>query len=161
RGLRVHRGRRRPQHAERRPRLRIEGRLPPGLRKGLERVVTVSVAVRNVSKTFGATHALRGVDLEFASGEVHALLGSNGSGKSTLVKVLAGVESPDPGGSLSIGGEERSWRSWDADAARLAGLCFVHQYRCLFPSLSVAENIAADGPMASGPLAPIGWRQLR
>jgi len=125
------------------------------------RVVTSAVAIRGVSKTFGATRALDGVDLDLVPGEVHALLGCNGSGKSTLIKILAGAQAPDAGGSLGVGGAWRSWAGWDSEHARAAGMRFVHQDPCLFPSLSVAENLAADGAMARAPLAPIHWRRLR
>jgi ribose transport system ATP-binding protein len=55
------------------------------------------LALRNLSKSFGGTHALRGADLTVLPGEVHGLLGENGSGKSTLIKILAGFHEPDAG----------------------------------------------------------------
>ena len=122
--------------------------------------MTSAVAIRDVAKTFGATRALRGVDLELVPGEVHALLGGNGSGKSTLIKILAGVQAPDAG-ELGVGGAWRSWAGWDSEHARAAHMRFVHQDPCLFPTLSVAENLAADGAMAGSALAPIRWRALR
>jgi ribose transport system ATP-binding protein len=50
-----------------------------------------------IRKSYGPTAALRGVGLELAPGEVHALVGENGAGKSTLMKVLSGAEGPDAG----------------------------------------------------------------
>ncbi|MFE2216107.1 ATP-binding cassette domain-containing protein, partial [Streptomyces canus] len=55
------------------------------------------LALRDISKSFGAVRALRDVSLELLPGEVHALAGENGAGKSTLIKTLAGVHRPDSG----------------------------------------------------------------
>jgi ribose transport system ATP-binding protein len=93
---------------------------------------------RGVKKSFGATVALAGVDLDVGAGEVHALLGENGAGKSTLVKILAGAERPDAGEML-LDGAPFSPR--DPAAARLAGVGMVHQERALCPHLTVEENI--------------------
>ena len=57
----------------------------------------------NVTKSFGASRALRGVSFALEAGEVHALIGENGAGKSTLMKVLSGAVRPD-GGSMTLGG---------------------------------------------------------
>ena len=57
------------------------------------------LSLRGVSKRFGAVQALDNVDLEVAPGEVVGLVGDNGAGKSTLVKTIAGIYSPDEGGT--------------------------------------------------------------
>ncbi len=91
-----------------------------------------------LAKSFGATRALAGVDLEVRAGEALALLGENGAGKSTLMKVLSGVHAPDAG-RMELDG--RPWSPRDPHAARAAGLAVVHQELSLAPDLSVAENI--------------------
>lgn len=58
---------------------------------------TPLLAVRGVSKRYGAVQALSDVDLDIGEGEVVALVGDNGAGKSTLVKVVSGVSPPDSG----------------------------------------------------------------
>src|SRR4051794_41757333 len=63
----------------------------------------VVLRLTDVVKTFPGVVALKGVSLEVAEGEVHALVGENGAGKSTLMAVAAGSALPDSG-SVEIGG---------------------------------------------------------
>ncbi|MDA0638519.1 sugar ABC transporter ATP-binding protein [Nonomuraea sp. MCN248] len=97
-----------------------------------------TLALVNVSKSFGAVRALREVSLELFAGEAHALAGENGAGKSTLVKILAGVHRPDSGQML-LDGEPVVFHG-PVDAQR-AGVAVIYQEPTLFPDLSVAENI--------------------
>jgi rhamnose transport system ATP-binding protein len=93
----------------------------------------------NVTKSFGAVRALRGVSFALEPGEVHALLGENGAGKSTLIKVITGAHAPD-GGSMEVGGEAVAHLT--PSKARALGIACIYQQPALFPDLSVAENIA-------------------
>lgn len=97
------------------------------------------LVMRGVHKRFGGVQALRGVSLEIAAGEVHALVGENGAGKSTLMKVLSGIERPDSG-EMTLAG--RRWRPSGPVDARRGGIAMIHQELALAPHLSVAENIA-------------------
>ncbi|MFA1647611.1 MAG: ATP-binding cassette domain-containing protein, partial [Enterobacteriaceae bacterium] len=65
---------------------------------------TPVLEMRNIAKTFGNFHALKGVDLTVFPGEIHALMGENGAGKSTLIKVLTGVY-PKDGGDVTLSGQ--------------------------------------------------------
>jgi ribose transport system ATP-binding protein len=98
------------------------------------------LAVHGLECEFGATRALRGVDLTVYAGEVLALLGENGAGKSTLIKILAGVQRPTAG-VIRLGSDVFP-HGLSPDQARAHGLAFVHQDLGLLESLSVAENIA-------------------
>ena len=60
----------------------------------------LALDLRHITMRFGTVEALRDVGFQVSRGEIVALLGENGSGKSTLVKVLAGVNAPEPGGEL-------------------------------------------------------------
>src|SRR5690606_10083336 len=97
-----------------------------------------TLALVNVSKSFGAVRALQDVTLELHAGEVHALAGENGAGKSTVVKTFAGVHRPDAG-EVRVDGEPVAFQS-PADA-QAAGVAVIYQEPPLFPDLSVAENI--------------------
>ena len=106
-----------------------------------------------ITKSFGGVHALRGVDFDVNSGEVHALIGENGAGKSTLMRVLGGEMAPSDG-EISLDGERIEFR--DPGAARAQGIAVIHQELALAPDLSVAENIFL------GELSQvISWSSLR
>jgi rhamnose transport system ATP-binding protein len=97
-------------------------------------------AVRDLQKRYGGVHALKGVSLEFAPGEVHAIVGENGAGKSTLMKILAGVERPDEG-VVEVGGKACSFSSVaDANAA---GVAIVFQELSLYPDVDILANLFA------------------
>ncbi|HZZ28327.1 MAG TPA: sugar ABC transporter ATP-binding protein [Pirellulales bacterium] len=92
----------------------------------------------NVSKRFGATQALRSVNLEARSGEVLALIGENGAGKSTLMKVLSGAHLPDEGSMTLL---DRPYAPRGPHQARLTGVAMIYQELNLAPQLSVEDNI--------------------
>jgi len=94
---------------------------------------------RNAVKSFGGVHALKGIDFQLRSGQVHVLLGENGAGKSTLIKILSGVYKMDEG-ELLLEGQPITIAS--PREARDLGLHTIHQELCLLPHLTVAENIS-------------------
>jgi ribose transport system ATP-binding protein len=98
----------------------------------------IVLSMVNVSKRFGATHALRDVNLEACAGEVLALIGENGAGKSTLMKVLSGAHSPDDGQMTLLG---HPYAPRGPQQARSAGVAMIYQELNLAPHLSVEDNI--------------------
>jgi ABC-type sugar transport system ATPase subunit len=98
--------------------------------------------LRHISKTFPGIVALKNVNMNVRSGEVHALLGENGAGKSTLIKILSGYHQPDKGGELLIAGRPVSFRS-PKDAID-ASIHTIYQELTLCPHMTVAENIVLD-----------------
>lgn len=118
----------------------------------------IALELTNISKQFGATRALDGVDLTVAHGEVHALLGENGSGKSTLIKVLAGVHEPEPGGSLVIDGRPAPL-PMPAGAYHERGLSFVHQDLGLARPLTVLENLVGAAARSEYSRFHVNWRR--
>ncbi len=112
------------------------------------------LTIEGVTKAFGDTKSLVGVDLRVAKGEIHALLGSNGSGKSTLIKILAGVYQADAG-TLNMPSGEIDLTAHLPSDVRASGLHFVHQEPSVFPSLSVAENLQLQRDAGRNPLASV------
>jgi ribose transport system ATP-binding protein len=117
------------------------------------------VSLRGLVKSFGGTHALRGVDLDVLPGEVHGLLGENGSGKSTLIKVLAGFHEPDAG-ELRFDGEPVRLPLHPGQFREL-GMAFVHQDLGLVETLSVLENLRVAEIAGSRSRFGISWRRER
>jgi ABC-2 type transport system ATP-binding protein len=95
-----------------------------------------AIGVRGLTKTFGRTVALDGLDLEVHAGEVHGFLGPNGAGKSTTIRVLLGLLRADSGEATLLGGDP--WR----DAATLhRRLAYVPGDVSLWPNLTGGEAI--------------------
>jgi sulfate transport system ATP-binding protein len=96
----------------------------------------MSIAVRNLRKTFGNFVALDGVSLDVPGGELVALLGPSGSGKTTLLRIIAGLEPADQG-SIYFHGEDAT-----GQPVRERQVGFVFQHYALFRHMSVFENVA-------------------
>jgi D-xylose transport system ATP-binding protein len=96
------------------------------------------LALRNVSKRFGAVQVLTGVDLQVHAGQVVALVGDNGAGKSTLVKTIAGVYTIDEG---SIEWEGRPVSLSRPQDAQALGVATVYQDLALCDNLDVVANL--------------------
>ena len=96
------------------------------------------LVLHKLDKRFGATHALKAVDLAFLPGEIHAIVGENGAGKSTLIKTLTGVHQRTSGEILWKG---RSVALASPHEAIDLGINAVHQEVVLCPHLSVAANL--------------------
>ncbi|MDF3290024.1 ATP-binding cassette domain-containing protein [Streptomyces silvisoli] len=99
---------------------------------------TPVLALRGISKRFGAVQALTDVELEVRSGEVVALVGDNGAGKSTLVKTIAGVHPIDEGVIEWEGRPVTINRPHDAQGL---GIATVYQDLALCDNLDVVQNL--------------------
>jgi ribose transport system ATP-binding protein len=103
------------------------------------------LALSDISKRFGPTVALDGVDLKLDRGQVHALIGENGAGKSTLMNIVAGALEPDRGRMFL---ERAPYAPTTPLVARQRGIALIHQELSLCPHLSVAENILLGSEQA-------------
>jgi multiple sugar transport system ATP-binding protein len=94
-----------------------------------------ALTVRNVSKRFGPTEVLKGINLEMGSGEFTVLVGPSGCGKSTLLNIIAGLE------RQSSGNIEISGRVVDDVPPKDRDIAMVFQSYALYPSMTVRQNI--------------------
>src|ERR1043165_1214005 len=89
-----------------------------------------------ITKSFGAVHVIKGVDLDIKSGEFVVFVGPSGCGKSTLLRLVAGLEDIS-GGTLKIDGAVVN----DLPPAK-RGIAMVFQSYALYPHMKVYDNMA-------------------
>jgi len=94
--------------------------------------------VENLKVAYGGIHAIKGIDLHVARGELVALIGSNGAGKTTTLKTLAGLLHPS-GGSIHYGGN--SLHNVAAHQRAAMGIALVPEGRGVFARMTIAENL--------------------
>lgn len=127
---------------------------------GLETISDMPVlSLQGVSKTFQATRALSGVDLEILPGEVHAVVGANGSGKSTMIKILSGFHRPDEGSRAFFNGVEFELGSGEGPASE--HMRFVHQDLGLILELSAMDNLALTAGFRTSFGGRINWQEQK
>ncbi len=113
-------------------------------------------SLRGVTRSYrvGSTeiHALRGVDLDLAAGELLVLLGASGSGKSTLVNIMGGLDRPS-GGSVRYHDLDLAQAS-DAELTRFRrrSVGFVFQFYNLVPGLTALENVQLVTELSTDPM---------
>ena len=117
------------------------------------------IQIENLVKTYGsgdtAVHALRGVNMSVAKGEVVGLIGPSGSGKSTLLKCLGAVIEPTSG-RMTIGDTviyDDGWKAGDLRALRRDLIGFIFQAPYLIQFLDVTDNVALLPMLAGKPNA--------
>jgi ABC-2 type transport system ATP-binding protein len=107
--------------------------------------MTEAISVAGLTKSFGRTRALNGLDLHVRTGEVHGFLGPNGAGKTTTIRILLGLMRADGGSASLLGGDP-----W-ADATTLhKRLAYVPGDVTLWPNLSGGEVIDLLGRLRGG-----------
>lgn len=94
------------------------------------------IAIERLTKSFGRSRALDGLDLQVAAGEVHGFLGPNGAGKSTTLRIVLGLMRSDGGSVRLFGGDP--WRNAPELHRRLA---YVPGDVSLWPNLSGGETV--------------------
>jgi multiple sugar transport system ATP-binding protein len=111
-----------------------------------------TLALNGVTKAFGPTRVLHGIDLDIGHGEFVVFVGPSGCGKSTLLRLIAGLEQVT-GGTISIDGAVVN----DVPAAQ-RGLAMVFQSYALYPHMSVRQNLSFGLENIRTPKAQIARR---
>ena len=117
----------------------------------------VLFSAKDITKTFGGTQALKGVELDVHPGEIVGLVGENGAGKSTLLKIIIGAQ-PQTSGTMSFRGQP--YEPKNPMDANKAGVGMVFQEQSLIVTLNVAQNIffGHEKDFKSGPI--INWGRM-
>ncbi len=103
--------------------------------------------ISGLKVAFGGIHAIKGIDLHVAQGELVALIGSNGAGKTTTLKTLAGLLQPS-GGKVHYGGN--SLHNVAAHQRAAMGIALVPEGRGVFARMTIAENLLMGAYSRSG-----------
>jgi branched-chain amino acid transport system ATP-binding protein len=110
----------------------------PGSPPATTSTATPMLELRNVSSSYGAIEALRGIDLRVGRGEVVTLIGANGAGKSTTLRNIVGLVPPKSG---EIFFEGKSLAGIPTHKITALGVSLVPEGRAIFANLTVAENL--------------------
>jgi putative ABC transport system ATP-binding protein len=118
------------------------------------------VSAESLTRRYGsgetAVHALRGVSVEVASGELTAVMGPSGSGKSTLMHILAGLDRPTSGEVRIAGTAIGALNDSQLTRLRRDHIGFIFQFFNLLPMLTAKENIVLPMSIA-GDKPEAGW----
>ena len=98
------------------------------------------IRIRDLYKSFGDNHVLRGIDLDVFKGQNIVVLGRSGTGKSVLIKIISGLLKPDKGSVNVLGLEVPQLREKELQALRIK-IGFSFQNSALYDSMTVRENL--------------------
>lgn len=98
------------------------------------------IELRDIYKSFGDLHVLRGIDLDLYKGENLVVLGRSGTGKSVLIKIISGLLRPDQGSVMVLGKDVPSLNEKELQALRMR-IGFSFQNSALYDSMTIRENL--------------------
>lgn len=102
----------------------------------------IIIRTEDIKKSYGETHAMRGISLAIKRGEVLAIMGPSGSGKSTLLHTMAGIIRPDGGKIYFNGSRIDNLNDRQRTMLRRNKFGFVFQFSQLVPELTAIDNVA-------------------
>ncbi|MGM0554996.1 MAG: ABC transporter ATP-binding protein [Myxococcota bacterium] len=107
----------------------------------LSNITDYAVVIKDVHKSFGTNHVLKGVSIEVPKGNITVVIGGSGSGKSVMMKHILGLMHPDKG-SVEVLGHNLADLSEKELRELRTNIGMLFQHAALFDSMTVAENVA-------------------
>jgi len=98
------------------------------------------IAIRDIHKSFGDNHVLKGIDAVFGRGKINMIIGGSGSGKSTLLKCIVGLHPPEAG-QVFFADREFTGMSFEERVSIRRDIGMLFQNSALFDSMTVEQNI--------------------
>lgn len=98
------------------------------------------IDIKNINKTFGENHVLRGISAEFKEGFCNLIIGGSGSGKTTLLKCMVGLHQPEIG-NVIYDGRDFTKMNFEQRIDIRTEIGMLFQSSALFDSMTVEENI--------------------
>lgn len=99
------------------------------------------IDIKGVTKSFGALHVLKGIDLHIAPREVVSIVGPSGAGKTTLLQIMGTLDKPDAGQVLINGVDVAALKRNKLAEFRNTQIGFIFQFHQLLPEFTALENI--------------------
>ena len=106
------------------------------------------IQAKNIHKSYGSLHVLKGVDLNIAKSEIVSIVGKSGAGKSTLLHILGTLDLPDDGSLLINDVEVQKLETKQLAQFRNKYIGFVFQFHHLLPEFTALENVCIPGYIA-------------
>jgi lipoprotein-releasing system ATP-binding protein len=107
------------------------------------------ITIKNIQKSFGNLHVLKGVNLDIQKGKIVAIVGKSGAGKTTLLQILGTLERPDDGTIIIDNKDVYALNENEIADFRNKHIGFIHQFHQLLPEFNALENVMIPGLIAT------------
>lgn len=107
------------------------------------------IVIKNIHKSFGNLHVLKGVNLDIQKGKIVAIVGKSGAGKTTLLQILGTLERPDDGKIIIDNKDVYALNDNELADFRNKHIGFIHQFHQLLPEFNALENVMIPGLIAT------------
>ena len=106
------------------------------------------IEVKNIHKSFGDLHVLKGIDLRVEKGEIVAIIGKSGAGKTTLLQIIGTLDKPDQGQVFINGADVFALKDKELAQFRSHHIGFIFQFHQLLPEFTALENVMIPAMIA-------------